>query len=50
MALNNCELRFKGIEIAFSKKLQKIAQRLGASIPDPQSLWRLGAPSPDPRL
>ena len=32
----------------FSKKLQKIAQRLGAGPPVPQSLQRLGAPSPDP--
>ena len=27
----------------FFKKLQKIAERLGASPPDPYSLWRLGA-------
>ena len=34
----------------FSKKLQKIAQRLGALPPDPQSLRRLGAPPRNPRL
>ena len=48
MGLNTCEMWFNDIKIAFfSKKLQKIAQRLGASLPDPQSLWRLGAPPPD---
>ena len=32
MALNICEMWFNGIKIAFfSKKLQKIAQQLGAS-------------------
>ena len=31
----------------FFKKLQKIAQRLGASPPDPYSLRRLGAQPPD---
>ena len=49
MALNTCKMRFNGIKIAFfSKKLQKIAQQLGASHPDPQSLRRLVAPPPDP--
>ena len=48
MALNMCEMWFNGIKIAFfSKKLQKIAQQLGASPPDPQSLRLLGAPPPD---
>ena len=48
MALNMCEMWFNGIKIAFfSKKLQKIAQQLGASPPDPQSLRRLGAPHLD---
>ena len=38
MALNTCEMRSNGIKIAFfSKKLQKTAQRLGASPPDPQT-------------
>ena len=32
----------------FSEKLQKIAQQLEASPPDPQNLRRLGAPPPDP--
>ena len=51
MALNTFELWFNGIKIAFfSKTLQKIAQRLGALPPDPQSLRRLEAPPPDPRL
>ena len=36
MVLNTCEMWSKGIKIAFfSKKFQKIAQRLGASSPDP---------------
>ena len=49
MALNMCEMRFNGIKIAFSsKKLQKVAQQLGASPPDPRSLRPLGAPPPDP--
>ena len=35
MALNTCEMWFNGIKIAFFiKKLQKIAQRLGASAPE----------------
>ena len=42
MALNTCEIRFNGIKIAFfSKKLQKIAQHLGAKPPDPLSVIRL---------
>ena len=50
MALNMCEMWFNGIKIAFfSKKLQKIAQQLGALPPDPQSLRPLGAQPPDPR-
>ena len=37
MALNTCEMRFNDIKIAFfSKKIQKTAQRLGASSPDPR--------------
>ena len=37
MALNTCKMRFNDIKIAFfSKKLQKTAQRLGASSPDPR--------------
>ena len=48
MALNMCEIWFKGIKKAlFPKKLWKIAQQLGASPPDPQSLRPLGAPPPD---
>ena len=44
MAMNTCKMWSNGIKIAFfSKKLQKIAQRLVASPPDPQSLRRLGA-------
>ena len=40
-----------GIKIAFlSIKLQKIAQRLEALPPDPQSLWQLEALPPDSRL
>ena len=51
MALNMCKMWFNGIKIAFfSKKLQKIAQQLGAKPPDPQSLRPQGAPPPDPRL
>ena len=51
MALNMRKMWFNGIKIAFfSKKLQKIAQPLGASPPYPQSLRPLGAPPPDPRL
>ena len=43
MALNTCEMWSNGVKTAFvSKKLQKIAQRLGASPPDPNSLRRLG--------
>ena len=43
MALTTFEMQFNGIKTAFiSKKLQKIAQLLGASLPDPHSLWRLG--------
>ena len=39
MVLNTCEMWSNGIKIAsFSKKFQKIAQRLGASSPDPR-LW-----------
>ena len=39
MARNTCEMRPCGIEIAFfSKKLQKLIQRLEASLPDPHSL------------
>ena len=42
MALNTCEMRFNGIKITFfTKKLQKIAQQLGASPPDPLSVIRL---------
>ena len=42
MALNMCEMCFSGIKVAyFSKKLQKIAQQLGASPPDPPSVIRL---------
>ena len=38
MALNTCEMWSNGIKIAFfSKKLLKIAQRLGALPPDPKS-------------
>ena len=49
MALNMCEMWFNGIKIAlFSKKLQKIAQQLGASPLDPQSLGPLRAPLSDP--
>ena len=49
MALNMSEMWFNGIKIAFfSKKLQKIAQQLGSSPPDPQSLRPLGTPPPDP--
>ena len=41
MALNICEMSFNGIKIAFfSKKLQIIAQQLGASPPDPR-LWHV---------
>ena len=48
MALNTSEMWSNGIKIAFfSKNLQKIVQRLGASPPDPQSLQRLG-PRPQP--
>ena len=37
IVLNTCEMWSKGIKIAFfSKKFQKIAQRLGASSPDPR--------------
>ena len=51
MAVNMCEMKFKGIKIAFfSKKLQKLAQQLGALPPDPQNLRPLGTPPPDPRL
>ena len=43
MALNMCEMWFNGIKIAFfSKKLQKIAQQLGASPPDPKVFGRWG--------
>ena len=49
MALNMCKLWFNGIKIAFlSKKLQKIAEQLGASPPDPQNLRLAGAPPLDP--
>ena len=49
MTLNTCEMLFNGIKIAFfSKNLQNLAKRMGASPPDPQSLWPLGAPLPDP--
>ena len=48
MALNTCEIWFNGIKIAFL--FLKIAQRLGASPPDPQSLRRLGTPPPTPPL
>ena len=45
MALNTCEMCSNGIKIAFfSKKLRKIAQRLGALPPDPHSFRRLRAP------
>ena len=51
MTLNTCEIFSSGIKKAFfSKKLRKIAQRLGALPPDPHSLLRLRAPPPDPRL
>ena len=51
MALNTCEMRPSGIKIAcFSKKLQKLAQRLGPSPPDQYNLRRLGAPPPGPLL
>ena len=47
MALNMCEMWFNGIKIAFfSKKLQKIAQQLGASPPKPPAT---GGPAPIPR-
>ena len=43
MVLNMCEVWFNGIKIAFfTKKLQKIAQQLGASPPDPR-LWYVWA-------
>ena len=43
MTLNTYKMRSNGIKIAaFSKKLQKIAQRPGALPPDPQSHRRLG--------
>ena len=46
MALNTCEMWFNGIKIAFfSKKLQKIAQRLGASPQTPKASGGWG-PSP----
>ena len=50
MARNTSEMLSNGINIAFfSKKLQKIAQRLGAGPPAPQSLRRLGLrPNPPP--
>ena len=49
MVLNMCEMWFNGIKNSFfSKKLQKIAQQLGASPPDPQNLQPLGAPHLDP--
>ena len=49
MALKMCEIQFNGIKIAFFfKKLQQIAQRLEALLPDLHSLRRLGAPPPDP--
>ena len=35
-------------QLFFSKKLQKIAQQLGASPPEPKSLRLLGPPPPDP--
>ena len=36
MALNTCEMRSNGVKATFFfKKLRKIAQRLGASPPDP---------------
>ena len=45
------KVRFNGIKIAtFFQKIQKIAQRLGTSLPDPHSLRRLGAPPTGPRL
>ena len=51
MALNTREMWSNGIKIAsFSKKLRKIAQRLGALSPNPHNLRRLGAPPPDPCL
>ena len=44
MDLNTCEMCSNGIKIAFfSKKLRKIAQRLGALPPDSHSLRRLGS-------
>ena len=43
MALNMFGMWFKGIEIPFfPKKITKIAQQLGASPPDPQSIQPLG--------
>ena len=51
MALNTCEMWSIGIKIAFfPKKLQKIAQRLGASPPDPPKPPAPGGPAPNPRL
>ena len=47
MALNTCDMWSNGIKIAFYfKKLQKIAQRLGASSQDHYSHRRLGAAPP----
>ena len=43
------EIRSNRVKTAFFfKNLRKIAQRLGAKLPDPHSLRRLGALPPDP--
>ena len=47
VALNTCKMWSNGIKIAFF--FQKIVQRLGASLPDPHNLRKLGI-SPDPHL
>ena len=49
MALNTSEMRSNGIKIAFfSKKLQKIAQRLGGFAPRPPKPPAAGGPAPKP--
>ena len=35
MRMNTCEMWFNGIKIAVFKKLQKITQQLGVSLPKP---------------
>ena len=47
MFLKTCKMWSKGIKLFFSKKLRKIAQRLGASLPDHHSFRRLGAKHSD---